>query len=107
MVVLLFIPFVLSLYNKMGVDKLTAFLTTFGAVIIGMVCAPWGTDSLYWFNYYLGATIKEGFTLRLIISACLLVLALVVLLLRARKIKNDKVNAEVVEDVYEVEPLNF
>ncbi len=104
MVIIFFIPFILSVYNKMGVDKMTAFLTTFGALLLGMLSAPWGSDSLYWFNYYMGVTLKEGFTLRLIISACLLVLSIIVLILRARNISKGKYET-VVEDVFEIEPL--
>ena len=106
LVILFFIPFILSIYAKMGVDKFTAFLTTFGAILFGLIAAPWGTDGLYWFNYYIGTTLKDGFTLRLIIEAFILMLAIVSLIIRAKKLDNSKDTLEVIEDVYEVESLN-
>jgi uncharacterized ion transporter superfamily protein YfcC len=104
-VIVFFIPFILSIYSKMKLDKFTSFLTTFGGILLGMVAAPWGTDGLVWFNYYIGTTIKEGFVLRLIITGIVLVLTIVALILRARKARKVKELGAPVEDVFEVEEL--
>ncbi len=52
-VVLLFIPFLIHVLRKMGLDKISAFATTFGAMLVGMIGATYGTDGVHAFVTYL------------------------------------------------------
>lgn len=102
LIVLFFVPFVISIMAKLKFDKLTTFITTFGAVLVGLVGAPWGTEGLYWFNYYASTTIQDGFWYRFIIEAVGTILFAVFALLRLKKLKKTD-NEEVIEDMYEIE----
>lgn len=55
-VVLLFVPFIISILNRMKVDKLTILATTFGSMLVGIMGATYGTDGLSLFNQYMGFT---------------------------------------------------
>lgn len=98
--VVFFIPFFISILSKLKFDKLSALTLTFGGVLSGMVGSPWGTEGLHWFNYYAGTSLQDGFTLRLIVEACVIVLLVVTAIIRLKK--NEKNDLEVVEDVFEV-----
>jgi uncharacterized ion transporter superfamily protein YfcC len=99
--VLFFIPFVISILSKLKFDKLTSFVITFGTLLAAMIGSPWGTEGQYWFNYYAGTTLTDGFTYRLIAEAFVLVLFLFFAWKRVKKMEN-KENAILVEDVFEV-----
>ena len=51
-VVIIFIPFIISILNRMKLDKLTILATTFGSMIVGVLGATYGTDGLVYFNQY-------------------------------------------------------
>ena len=44
--VLIFIPFIVSILNRMKLDKMTVFATTFGSMLVGILGATFGTDGL-------------------------------------------------------------
>ena len=63
LVPMVFIPFIASIASKLKLDKLTTFLSTFGALLVGVLGATYGTESLVYFVQYLSAyssTIKIG-----------------------------------------------
>ncbi len=106
-IVILFIPFFVSVLSKMGMDKLTAFAATFGSAVVGILGCTYGTDSLISFNYYLGQELSVGLTYRFIIAITALVLYNFFLVMRVRKItkttkKNTK-NTSNEEDPYMIE----
>ena len=37
----------------MKLDKITAFVVTFGSMLVGSLGATYGSDALTWFNYYI------------------------------------------------------
>ena len=55
-VVLIFVPFIISILNRMKLDKMTILATTFGSILVGVMGATFGTDGVGMFNYYLGLT---------------------------------------------------
>ncbi len=55
-VVLIFVPFIISILNRMKLDKMTILATTFGSILVGIMGATYGTDGISMFNYYLGLT---------------------------------------------------
>lgn len=54
--VLIFVPFIISILNRMKLDKMTILATTFGSILVGIMGATYGTDGVNMFNYYLGYT---------------------------------------------------
>lgn len=67
-ILLVFIPFIISIILNMKLDKLTAFLATFGSILIGVLGATYGTEGLTSFISYLGyyntASIESGVLVR-------------------------------------------
>lgn len=103
--VLFFVPFVISIMSKMKVDKLSSFIATFGGILVGLMAAPWGTEGLTWFNYYVGTTITNGFKLRLIITAISLLLFIVFVVIRSKKLDKKDAASSLTEDTFEVASL--
>lgn len=105
--VLLFVPFIINIILKMKLDKITAFVVTFGSMLVGSLGATFGSDGLTWFNYYI--TQQSAFNL-LEVDMLYRVLILVVALLlfnfftviHVKKVLKDKVD-ESKEDLFEVE----
>lgn len=64
-ITLLFIPFVIAVFSKLKVDKLSALSSTFGGVLVGMFGATYSTNivgSIVDTNYGLGASnVQFGF----------------------------------------------
>ncbi len=103
--VLFFVPFIISIMSKMKVDKLSSFIATFGGILVGLMAAPWGTEGLTWFNYYVGTTITNGFKLRLIITAISLLLFIVFVVIRSKKLDKKDAASSLTEDTFEVASL--
>ena len=59
-VVLVFVPFIVSILNRMKLDKITILATTFGAILVGIMGATYGTDGITMFNYYLGFSTTDA-----------------------------------------------
>jgi len=53
--VLIFVPFMISIMNKMNLDKMTILATAFGSMLVGILGATYGTEGLVYFNRYLTA----------------------------------------------------
>lgn len=45
-ILLAFIPLVITVLRKMGFDKISAFATTFGSILVGVLGATYGTEGL-------------------------------------------------------------
>ena len=43
-VLLLFMPFLVSIFRKMGFDKISSFAITFGSILVGVLGATYGTE---------------------------------------------------------------
>lgn len=102
LVVFIFVPFVLSILSKLKIDKITAFAVTVGAILVGMVGAPFGTEGLRWFGYYASIEASEGLALRLILQGLILISYIAFLLIRSHYVTKKKVKLEVLEDPYDV-----
>lgn len=79
LVLLAFVPFLVTVLRHMGFDKISAFATTFGAILVGVLGVTIGTDGLASFvtyvTYYGGSEIT--FATELAVRAGILVLAYV------------------------------
>ena len=107
LIVLLFIPFFVTILSKMGMDKLTIFVVTFGSALVGILGCTYGTDSLTVFNEYFKQDAKFGINYRYMIAAVAIVLYNFFVVMRVRKIadsmKKNVKNATKENDTFEVE----
>lgn len=105
LIIMIFIPFFVAILTSMKIDKLTTFAITFGSVLIGILGATYGTDSLYWFNQYLSIEITVGLSYRFIILLVAFFLYNFFICMRLKKVSKEKSKNEDIEDVaYAVEP---
>lgn len=106
LVLLVFIPFIISVLLNAKFDKITAIAVTFGSILIGMIGATYGTEGLTWFNSYSGVEkLTDGIFHRLIIGAIALVLFICYNSYRIVKImkKNKELTKEAAnDDLFEV-----
>lgn len=96
--ILIFVPFIVSIMNKMKLDKMTIFATTFGSMLVGMIGATYGTEGLLLIanrNYFTA----EGFDVNstILIRAGILLIGLVLLnfFTLSRISKKDKDNESI------------
>lgn len=105
--VLLFIPFFISILLHMNIDKLTAFAITFGSVLVGILGATYGTEAITMFNYYVGLDIETGLNYRFIVASVALVLYCFFITMRLKKIlsntKKTTKNSDIEDDPFKVE----
>ncbi len=103
LLVFLFVPFAISILSKLKFDKVTAFAITIGAILIGMIGSPWGSEGLHWFGYYASVQFADGFWYRVIIQAVVYILYLLFIFVSLKKINKKDKNLELIEDPYEIE----
>ncbi|MBQ6687237.1 MAG: hypothetical protein IJN03_01790 [Bacilli bacterium] len=106
--ILLFVPFLVSILFKMKLDRMSVFAATFGSILIGILGATFGTDSLIAFNnYYAGNLGTDVLGSTLIIRSVILLVSLVLFnffnVLHAKKVLGNKKLEESKEDLFEVE----
>jgi len=106
--ILVFVPFLISIFNKMKIEKMTTFAATFGSVLIGILGATFGTEGLIAFNnYFAGNLGRDILGSTLIIRAVVLLVSLVLfnffIVLNAKKGLKDKKALDSNEDLFEVE----
>lgn len=101
-IVLLFIPFFISVLSNMKIDKISTFGITFGSLLVGLLGSVFGTESLTSFNSYLGTEVTTAIAYRLIILVIAFVLYSFFMVMRLKKTLKDK-NAETMEDPFVVE----
>lgn len=75
-VVIIFIPFIISILNRMKLDKMTILATTFGSMLVGLVGATYGTEGLAYFNQYM-TTESMDINSTILIRAGILLIGLV------------------------------
>lgn len=103
LVLLVFVPFLVSVLLNAKFDKVTTMGLTYGSILVGTLAATYGTDGLYWFNSYLNVTdITLGMTHRLIIGGIALALFIAYNIYRIVKNKNNRAN-DLESDLYAVE----
>jgi len=78
-VVLIFVPFIVSILNKMKLDKMTIFATTFGSMLVGVLGATYGTEGMVALaEYFMGSegTIHETILATILVRAGILIVGL-------------------------------
>ena len=100
---LVFVPFVITIILNLKMDKITAFSTTFGSILIGRLGA---TYSPYAFNYLNSMFALESFNVEIITKVAIFVLAYVLFnffnYLRAKAALDSKGKGLASEDKFEV-----
>jgi uncharacterized ion transporter superfamily protein YfcC len=106
-VVLLFVPFIINVASKLKLDKITAFLITFGSMLVGTIGATYGTEGLVYFITYLNYYATVDVTTLLGIRFGILVLTFIVynafLIKHVKKVLSSKKNEDKIVDLFEVE----
>lgn len=105
--VLVFVPFIINILLKMKLDKITAFVVTFGSMLVGTLGATLGTDGLFRFNYYIMQQsafdfIKLDVTYRVLILAVALLLFNFFTIVHVKKVVKEKID-ESKEDLFVLE----
>ncbi|MDE6284531.1 MAG: hypothetical protein K2M17_02200 [Bacilli bacterium] len=96
---LLIVPFFVSILMSMKIDKLTTFAITFGSILIGILGAIYGTDSLGYFNQYLNQEVTVALTYRVIIAFVAFFLYNFFICMRLKKVLKEKPSNEEIEDI--------
>lgn len=103
-IALIFIPFIVTVLLQANLDKKTAFIATFGSIFVGMIGATYGTEGLYFFNYYLGTDLKTDVSMRFGVLAIVYVLFSLFNLTHIKKVIASKKKVdETKEDRFAVE----
>lgn len=103
---LIFVPFIINILASMKLDKMTVLASTFGSILIGILGATFGTEGLYWLNYYLANNASVDFISNDILYRVLILLVGILLfnfftITHMKKVQKSKKN-ELAEDLYEV-----
>ncbi len=101
-IVLLFVPFIISIALRMHLDKITAFALTFGSMLVGLTGTLYGGEGLFWFNNYTQTEFANGLLYRLIVLVIAYVLFNFLTVMRIKKLKREHVNEEA-EDPFKME----
>ena len=101
-VVLVFIPFMISILLNMNIDKLTTFAITFGSVLVGLICPLYGTESLFMFNHILNLNTSTGIVYRLIILLVSFFLYSFFICFRLKKVLKEKNNEDISDVAFAV-----
>lgn len=106
-VLFLFIPLIISVIRKMGLDNITAYVTTFGSMLIGILGATFGTEGLLSFINYLKYYTTATVDIEIMVRAGILLLAFILFnfftVTHVKKILAKKSNKEEKEDIFAVE----
>ena len=67
LVSLIFVPFIISIILKRGYDKITAFNTSFGAILVGLLGQTFGSYGFEFFTQITKIDVLEGIWIKLLI----------------------------------------
>lgn len=107
--VLIIIPFIITVLLNAKLDKKTAFVATFGSIFVGLMGATYGSEGLYYFNYYLTnyaqakVTAFDDTSVRFIILLVAYVIFNVFNVMHIKKVLADKKIDDTKEDTFAVE----
>ena len=101
---ILFVPMIITIMLEAGLNKLVAFASTFGAIMVGVLGATFGTDVLITFNQYYSQTLttQTGKELTLVFRVIILAIGLALynffLYFAAKRALENKKKNEIDED---------
>lgn len=102
--VLVVIPFIVTIMSKMKMDKLTTFVTTFGAVLVGSLGSVYSAKTVGMNVRYLGTAYSKLIWPKVILFAIAFIGFSIFTILHIRNSRKNK--AEAVEDLFETTETN-
>ena len=110
-VLLFFMPFLVSILRRIGLDKISSFAITFGSIFVGVLGATYGTEGFIGFVEYVGMYGGEySIATEIIVRAGVLLLAYILFsffnVIYIKKIlekKDRKEEVKVIDDKFAVE----
>ncbi len=106
-VVLIFLPFIISIASKLKLDKITTFAISFGSLILSILGATYGTEGLIYFvqylNYYSAVDLDLEIAIRFGVLAIAYLIFTVFTILHMRKVEKATNTEEVAEDLFSAE----
>ncbi len=103
--VLTFVPLLISIALAMKLDKISAFVITFGSILVGLMGVTYGSEGLYWINYYFSVSNTEGILYRFLITAIGFILFNFFTILHIKKVLKNKNVDEMDDDPFKVEKV--
>lgn len=104
---LILVPFFVAVIIKLGFNKMTAFLSTIGAILVGNMGATYGynVDGYNYVNFFFGLKTTENMLFKAALLVALTVLLIVYVIktsnvVKAKKSKKKDVEAETVIPLY-------
>lgn len=97
----IFVPFVVGVLLKMGYNKITAMLSSVGAILVGNMATIYGFNVAGYIHFFYTTDINNGIIFRIILFTLLVGLLILFILLTS---KNKKVSTEELKEIpyYEV-----
>ncbi len=77
LLLIIFIPFIISVMNKLKLDKMTILATTFGSMLVGVMGATYGTEGVMYLNSYITMQAETIVKDTLLVRAGILLVGLV------------------------------
>ena len=105
-IALTFVPFMVSVLLEMKLDKLTAFSATFGSILIGLLGAIYGGESVLFFKQFLGLAVNTAILYRLIVLVVGFILYSFINILHVKKTLKNKKNNDLADDPFKVEKVD-
>ena len=107
---LLFVPLLITIMLNSGMSKLTSFAATFGAILVGILGATYGTEILKFFAQYYNQVAPDKDVLKLTLSYRIIILVISMILYNfflyfAVKKSLDKKSKEEIPAEFEVEEV--
>ncbi len=100
-VLIIFIPFIISIMNRMKLDKITVLSATFGALLVGTMGATYGSEGVVYLNQYFIGTTPNILKDTLLVRAGILLVGLVLFnFFTVMHMKKTTDNNEIVEDIF-------
>jgi uncharacterized ion transporter superfamily protein YfcC len=98
MPLLVFIPFVISIFNKLKIDKITAFTSTFGGILVGTIGSVYSSKIVGSINNVFGTTYTDNIAYK--IGLLILTYAILTFItVKNLKISKNAVNYDKFSDV--------
>lgn len=105
-IALTFVPFMVSVLLEMKLDKITAFSTTFGSILLGLLGATYGGEAVVLFNKFLGTAVNTAILYRLIVLVVGFILYNFFTILHVKKVVKGKKSNDLEDDPFKVEKVD-
>ena len=101
---LIFVPFIITVFLGDGKDRITAFLASFGGIFVGLLGQTFGTFGMKYMNEYLMLDFSKQFLLKAVVFILMYALFVAFAILHMNKQK--KVVDEIDYDLFATEELD-